>query len=73
LISHIMRRLCSVKHGIKGNVRGRIVVSRRRGVKRKQLLNDLKETEGHWNFKEEALARTLWGTRFGTGYGPVVR
>ena len=28
---------------------------------------------GHWKFKEEALDRTLWKTRFGRGYGPVLR
>jgi hypothetical protein len=44
-----------------------------RGVKRKQLLNDLQETGGHLNFKEEALVRTLWGTCFETVYGRVVR
>jgi hypothetical protein len=40
---------------------------------RKQLLDDLKETRRHWKWKEEALDRTLWRTRFGRGYGPVVR
>jgi len=48
-------------------------VAGRRGAKRKQLLNDLKETGGHWNFEEEALTHTLWGSRFGKGYGRVVR
>jgi hypothetical protein len=48
-------------------------VAGRRGIKRKQLLNDLQKTGGHWNFKEEALVRTLRGTCFDTGYGPVVR
>jgi len=47
-------------------------VAGRRGVKRKQLLNDLKETGGHWNFKD-ALPRNLWGTRFGKDYGRFVR
>jgi hypothetical protein len=45
----------------------------RRGRRRKQLLDDLKEAEGCWELKEEALDRTLWRTRFGRGYGPVVR
>jgi hypothetical protein len=27
----------------------------------------------YWKLKEEALDRTLWRTRFGRGYGPVVR
>jgi hypothetical protein len=26
-----------------------------------------------WKMKEEALDRTLWRTRFGRGYGPVIR
>jgi hypothetical protein len=45
----------------------------RRGRRRKQLLDDLKEKRIHWKLKEEALDRTLWRTRFGRGYGPVVR
>jgi hypothetical protein len=31
----------------------------RRGRRRKQLLDDLKEKRGYWKLKEEALARTL--------------
>jgi hypothetical protein len=45
----------------------------RRGRKRKQLLGSLKEKKGYWKLKEEALDRTVWRTRFGRGYGPVVR
>jgi hypothetical protein len=45
----------------------------RRGRRRKQLLDILKETRGYWKLEEEALDRTLWRTRFGRGYGPVVR
>ena len=44
-----------------------------RGRRRKQLLDDLKEKRGFWKLKEEALYLTLWRTRFGGGYGPVVR
>jgi hypothetical protein len=40
---------------------------------RKQLLDDLKETRGYWKLKEEALDLTLWKTRFGRGYGLVVK
>ena len=36
-------------------------------------MNDLKEKSGSWKLKEKALDRTLWRTRFGTGYGPVAR
>jgi hypothetical protein len=65
--------LCLLKHVIEGKTEGRIEVTGRRGRRRKQLPNDLKETRGYWKFKEEALARTQWRTRFGRGYGPVVR
>jgi hypothetical protein len=45
----------------------------RRGRRRKQLLDDLKEKKIYWKLKEEALDRALWRSRFGRGYGPVVR
>jgi hypothetical protein len=45
----------------------------RRGRRRKQLLDDHKETRVYWKLKEEALDRTLWRTRFGRGCGSVVR
>ena len=44
----------------------------RRG-RSKQLLDHLKETRGYWKLKEEAVGRTVRGTRGGRGYGPVVR
>jgi hypothetical protein len=52
---------------------GRIEMTGRRGRRRKQLLDDLKEKKRYWKLREEALDRTLWRTRFGRGYGPVVR
>jgi hypothetical protein len=51
----------------------RIEMTGRRGRRRKQLLVDLKEKRRYWKFKEEALDRTRWRTRFGRGYGPVLR
>jgi hypothetical protein len=45
----------------------------RRGRRRKQLPVDLKEKRIYWKLKEEALDRAARGTRFGRGYGPVVR
>jgi hypothetical protein len=51
----------------------RIEMTRRRGWRRKQLLDDLKEKRRYWKLKEEALDRTLWRTRFGRSYGSVVR
>jgi hypothetical protein len=45
----------------------------RRGRRRKQLLDDLKEKKIYWKLKQEALDRTLRRICFGRGYGPVVR
>jgi len=68
-----LRRNCLLKHVIEGKIEGRIEVKGRRGRRYKQLLDDLKEKRGDWKLKYEALARTLWRTHFGRGYGPVVR
>jgi hypothetical protein len=48
-------------------------VTGRQGRRCKQLLDDLKEMRGYWKLKEEALDPTQWRTRFGRGYGPVIR
>jgi hypothetical protein len=68
-IGHIYRSSRLLKHVIEG----KIEVTGRRGIRCKQLLDDLKEKKGYWKLKEEALDHTLWRTRFGRGYGPVVR
>ena len=44
-IGHILRRNCLLKHVIGGKIEGRIEVTGRRGGRRKQLLDDLKEKE----------------------------
>jgi hypothetical protein len=72
-IGHILRRNCLLKHVIEGKLEGRIEMTGRRGRRCKQLLDDLKEKRRYWKLKEEVLDRTLWRTRFGRGYGPVVR
>ena len=41
--------------------------------KTKQLLGDLKDKRGYWKLKEEGLDHIPWRTRFGRGYGPVIR
>ena len=48
-------------------------VSRRRGRRRKKLLDDLKERRGYCHLKEAALDRIMWRNRFGGAIGPVVR
>ena len=46
---------------------------RRRGRRRRKLLDDLKDRRGYSHLKEEALDRTMWRNRFGEGFEPVVR
>jgi hypothetical protein len=58
-IGHILRRNCRLKHVIEGKLEGRIEKTGRRGRRRKQLLDDLKEKRRYWKLKEEALDRTL--------------
>jgi len=48
-------------------------VTRRRGIRCKKLLDDLKDRRGYSHLKEEALDRTMWRHRFGGGTGPVIR
>jgi hypothetical protein len=50
-----------------------IEVTRRRGRRRKKLLDDLKDRRGYSHLKEEVLYRTMWRNRFGGGFEPVVR
>ena len=43
----------------------------RRGRRRKQLPDDIKETRRYWKLKEGVLDRTPWRTRYGRGCKPV--
>jgi hypothetical protein len=72
-IGHVLRRNCLLKQVIGGKLEGRIKVTERRRRRCKQLLDDLKEKKRCWKLKEEALDRTVWRTRFGRGYRPVVK
>ena len=72
-ISHILRRNCLLKQVIEGKIKGEMEVTRRRGRRRKKLLDDLKDRRGYSHMKEEALDRTMWRNRFRGGFGPVVR
>jgi hypothetical protein len=51
-VSHILRRNCLLKHVTEGKLEGRIEMMGRRGTRRKQLLDDLKEKRRYWKLKE---------------------
>ena len=68
-----MRRNCFLLCVIEGKIKGGIELAGRRGRRRRDLLDDLKERRGYCHLKEEALDRTTWRARFGRGIGPVVR
>jgi len=56
---------CILKHAIEQKIDGSIEARGRRGIRCKQLLDELKEMQGCWKLKAEAQDRTLWRTRFG--------
>jgi len=58
-IVHILRRNCLLKQVIEGKINGEMEVARRRGRRRKKLLDDLKDRRGYSHLKEEALGRTM--------------
>jgi hypothetical protein len=68
----VLRRNCLLKEVIEGKIKGRIEVTRRRGRRRKQLMNDLGDRIGYSHLKEEALDRIKWRNHFGRGCGSVV-
>ena len=71
-IVHVLRWNCLLKEGIEGKMEERTKVTGRRGRRRKELMDELKERRGYWKLKEKALDRTLWQTCFERGYGSVV-
>ena len=72
-IGYILSNNCLLKHVIEGKIEGRIEVTGRRGRRTKEVLDDVKEDNRILEIKKEALDRTLWRTRFGSSYFPVVR
>jgi len=63
-----LRRNCLLKHVIEGKDLRDVKTKRRR----KQLLDDVKETRGHWKLTKEALAGTVRTVRCGRAYGAFV-
>ena len=72
-IGHILRRDFLLKQVIEGKIKGEMEVARRRGRRRKKLLDDLKDRRGYSHLKEEALVRSVWRHRFAGSFGPVAR
>ena len=54
-IGHILCRSCRRKRVIEGKVVVNIEVRGRRGRRRKQILDNLKEKSGYWKLKAKAL------------------
>ena len=71
-IYHILHRNCLLQQVIEGKINGLIEVTRRRGRRRKKLLDDHKDRRGYCQLNEEALDATMWRNRFGRDFGPVV-
>jgi hypothetical protein len=72
-IGHILHRNSLLQQIIEGNIKWGIEVTRRRGRRRRKLLDDLKERRGNSNLKEKALDRTMWRACFWRDFVPVVR
>jgi hypothetical protein len=66
-------RNCILQQVIEGKIKGGIKVTGRRGRRCRKLLDDLKERRGYSHLKEEPVERTMWTSRFGRGFVPVVR
>ena len=71
-IGHILHRNCLIRQVIEGKIKGEMEVTRR-GRRRKNSLDDLREGRGFSHLKEEALNYIIWSNHFGGGTGPVIR
>ena len=54
-IDHILRGDCLLNHVIEGKIEGRIEMTGRRGRRRRQLPDDLKESRGCSELKEKVI------------------
>ena len=72
-VGHILHWNCLLKRVIEGKVEERIKAPGRRRRRRKQVLDDLKETREFWNLKEEAPEGSLCRNRFLRGCGFIAR
>jgi hypothetical protein len=58
-IGHILSRNCLLQRVTEGKIQVRIEVTGRQGIRRRKLLDDLKERRGYSHLKEKALDRTM--------------
>jgi hypothetical protein len=72
-IGHMLRWNCLLRHVIGGKVEGGIEVTGIRGIRGKQLPDDLKERRGCCKLKEDVVGRTVWRNDCGRGCGHVLR
>jgi hypothetical protein len=56
-IGHILRRNCLLQQVTEGKIKEGIEVTGRRRIRRRKLLDDLKERRGYSHLKEKALDR----------------
>jgi hypothetical protein len=73
-IGHILSRNCLTRQVTDGKIKGEMEVTRRRGRRRKKLLDDLRERRGYCHLKEEALNRAMcresfWRRHWGSVIG----
>jgi AAA+ ATPase superfamily predicted ATPase len=61
-IGYILCRNCLLIDVIEGKVEERTELMERPEIRRKQLLDDSKESTRYWKLKQEALDRTVLGT-----------
>ena len=69
LFVHRLRWNCFIRQVIEGKMEEK----KRRGRRRKQILDGLKEESISWKMEEKALDCTFWRTRCGRGYEPIAR
>jgi len=72
-IKYFLRIYCLLKRVFEEKIKDTIIVTGRRGRRRRTLLDDLKERRRYSHLKEKALDRTIWKARFRSCFGSVVR
>ena len=72
-ISHNLCGNCLLKHDTAGKIEGRMEVRRKRGTRRKQLLDYFKEMTRYWKLKRGSTRSQCGGIGYRSGCGPDIR